>query len=248
VSTPDHVRHNQAFWESDAAAYQAVHGAALGRDALAWGVWRIPESGVDALGDVRGRDVLELGCGAAQWAVALRAAGARVIGLDISLGQLGFARQADGALPLVAADAESAPFRDGAFDLVFCDHGAMSFCDPAATLPETARLLRPGGRLVFAMTAPLVYLTYDQETERQTRKLRVDYFGMYRFTESNGTSDFQLPYGEWIRRFGANGFVVRDLIELQAPPDAVTTYEWVPTRWAQRWPSEHIWVVEKSEA
>ena len=41
------------------------------------------------------------------------------------------------------------PLADSSFDLVFCDHGAMSFCDPAVTLPEVARLLRPGGRFVF---------------------------------------------------------------------------------------------------
>ncbi|MGI9184330.1 MAG: RNA polymerase sigma factor [Solirubrobacteraceae bacterium] len=41
----------------------------------AWGVWQRPESELNVLGDVAGRDVLELGCGAAQWSIALRERG-----------------------------------------------------------------------------------------------------------------------------------------------------------------------------
>ena len=65
-----------------------MHGAELGRLSLAWGVWRIPESELQVFGDTSGLDVLEYGCGAAQWATALAAGGARVVGLDQSRGQL----------------------------------------------------------------------------------------------------------------------------------------------------------------
>src|SRR6185312_12449076 len=100
-------------------------------------------------GDVAGRDVLELGCGAGQWSVALEPLGADVVGLDVSRAQLRHARVASGSLALVAADAEHLPFADNVFDIVFCDHGAMSFCDPERTLPEVARVIRTGGRFAF---------------------------------------------------------------------------------------------------
>src|SRR6478609_5823984 len=124
----DHVRHNRAFWDADSDGYQAAHGEALRREPRAWGAFRAPESELHVLGDVRDRDVLELGCGAAQWSIALLADGARPIGLDVSTVQLGHARAAHGSLPLTLASGERLPFAGARFDVVFCDHGALSFC------------------------------------------------------------------------------------------------------------------------
>ena len=69
-------------------------------------------------------------------------------------------------MPLVCASGEAVPFADATFDLVFCDHGAMSFCDPDRSVPEVARLLRPGGRLVFSHSTPWPYLTWNPKRER----------------------------------------------------------------------------------
>src|SRR5215831_20151713 len=104
--TSSHIRHNRAFWDNDADAYQSDHGGALDRAPLAWGAYRIPEAELQILGDVRERDILELGCGAAQWSIALAGRGARVIGLDLSAQQLRHARAGDAALPLVHASGE----------------------------------------------------------------------------------------------------------------------------------------------
>ncbi|HTD37568.1 MAG TPA: class I SAM-dependent methyltransferase, partial [Candidatus Limnocylindrales bacterium] len=97
-------------------------------------MWSIPESELNVLGDVRGKDVLELGCGAAQWSIALAGLGARCVGLDNSARQLEHARRAMAAagvdFPLVHASVENVPLPDASFDVVFCDHGAMTFADP----------------------------------------------------------------------------------------------------------------------
>ena len=47
-------------------------------------MWQLPESELQILGDVAGKDVLEYGCGAAQWSILLAQAGARPVGLDNS--------------------------------------------------------------------------------------------------------------------------------------------------------------------
>lgn len=245
-----HERHNREFWDADADDYQAVHGVDLTGRALAWGAWRIPEAELGVLGDVGGLDVLELGCGAGQWSIALAARSARLVGLDQSLVQLKHAVEnrdaAHVGVPLVAASGEAVPFRDASFDIVFCDHGAMSFCDPRVTVPEVARLLRPAGMLAFAQTSPLLYLTWDERRERQDTKLHRSYFDLGRLELGDGTIDFQIPHSEWFRLFREHGFFVEDFSELRPPEGATTTYDdFAPLDWARRWPAEQIWKARK---
>jgi hypothetical protein len=125
---------------------------------------------------------------------------------------------------------------------VFCDHGAISFCNPDVIVPECARVLRPGGRLAFCVSHPLLYLTYDEEKERQTRRLHLTYDDLGRMYPGEGTIDWVLPVTEWFRVLRTNGFAVDDVIELRAPAGATTTYDYfAPPKWAQRWPAEWIW-------
>lgn len=247
--TSAHEQHNREFWDADADDYQAAHGEQLERGKV-WGAWALPEAELGILGDVRGLDVLEYGCGGAQWAVALAREGAHVVALDQSRRQLRHAATnvgaADSEVALVCASGERIPFRDAAFDLVFCDHGAMSFCDPDRAVPEAARLLRAGGRLVFNKATILHYLTYDDDRDRQGETLRHDYFDSRVFDSTEGTVDFQIPYGEWIRLLRAHRLVLEDLLELRPPVGATTTYgEFVQLDWARRWPAEEIWVARK---
>jgi SAM-dependent methyltransferase len=237
----DHVRHNREFWDRDADDYQAVHGDALTRRPLAWGAFRAPESELHALGDVAGKRMLELGCGAGQWSIALDGRGAQCIGLDLSRVQLRHAREQAATLPLVNANGEQLPFADASFDIVFCDHGALSFCDPARIVPEVARVLRPGGSLTFCASTPLLYLTWNAKKEKQSRRLHTTYDDLGQMPFDDGTIDWVLPPGEWIRVLHANELAVEDLVELRPPADATTTYGFAPLEWARRWPAEWIW-------
>ena len=242
---PGHVAKNRAYWERESDAYQARHGPQLAAKAgLAWGVWQIPEAELRVLGDMAGLDALELGCGAAQWSIALAGLGARPVGLDVSPRQLEHARRGMAAagvdFPLVEASAEDVPLEGEAFDVVFCDHGAFNFADPGRLVPECARLLRPGGLLAFSRLSPVIDLCFDLGAERVEERLVNDYFELERFEDSESV-DFFLPYGGWIRLFRRHGFEVEDLIELRPPEGATTTYDSVPYEWARRWPAEIIW-------
>jgi len=244
------ARTNRRFWDRSADEYQEQHGSQLNERELAWGVWAIPEAELNVFGPVTGQDILELGCGGGQWSIFLARTGARPVGLDNSRQQLLHARRlmanAHVTFPVVHATAERIPFADERFDVVFCDHGGMSFADPDLTVAEAARVLRPGGLLAFNMSSPLLFLCWSEWTEAVEPKLQKDYFGMRRFDYTDGLVEYQLPYGEWIRLFRKNGLVLEDLIELRPPKDATTTYEeLVPLEWARRWPAENIWKVRK---
>jgi SAM-dependent methyltransferase len=242
----EHADRNRESWNADADDYQARHAAMLeASGGMAWGVWQIPEAELQVLGEVRDRDILEFGCGAAQWSIALARAGARPVGLDLSERQLEHARrlmaEAGVDFPLIHASAEGVPVGDASFDIVFCDHGAMTFADPYRTVPEAARLLRPGGLFAFNHGSPILSIAWAADAERAGDRLVVDYFGMHRF-DYGDSIDFNLPYGEWIRLFRANGFEVEDLIEPRPAPDATSTYrDEVEREWSRRWPAECIW-------
>ena len=243
----DHVRRNREFWDADSDDYQAAHGNDLTQRPLAWGAFRIPESELQVLSDIAGKDVLELGCGGAQWSIALTGTGTKCVGLDVSRSQLRHARKRAEALALVQANGEQLPFADASFDVVFCDHGALSFCDPQQIVPEVARVLRAGGSLAFCAATPLLYLTWNTEKQKQSRRLHRSYDELGRIDLGDGTIDWVLPPGEWIRILRAHHLDVEDLIELRPPAGATTTYdEFVPPKWARRWPAEWIWKARRS--
>jgi SAM-dependent methyltransferase len=129
---------------------------------------------------------------------------------------------------------------------VFCDHGAMTFADPYRTVPEAARLLRSGGLFAFSHHTPIESIAWPLDSDKVGDRLVVDYFGMHRLDDGE-TSTFQLPYGEWIRLFRANGLVVEDLIEPRPADGATSSYRTEEElAWARRWPAEEIWRVRKA--
>jgi SAM-dependent methyltransferase len=246
----EHALKNRVHWDGTSDAYQARHGEQLEANRLAWGVWSIPESELNVLGDVAGKDVLEFGCGAAQWSIGLTKLGARCVGLDNSERQLAHARRAMAAscvdFPLVHASAEAVPLPDASFDIVFCDHGAMTFADPDRTVPEAARLLRPGGRFAFDAHTPIQFICYNDATTQVGETLHANYFE----TTSDDDGEcvaFTRTYGDWIRLFRRNGLTILDLLELRAPEGAVSSYrDYVGYDWARKWPAEQIWVLERT--
>src|SRR4051794_24417362 len=123
------ARANRLWWDLNAEDYYAEHGTTLGDADLLWCPEGLREAEAGLLGDVRGLNVLEVGCGAGQAGRWLVGQGARVAAFDISFGQLVKGRELDGrtglGLPTVQADAQSLPFRAGAFDLVVSAFGAI---------------------------------------------------------------------------------------------------------------------------
>jgi SAM-dependent methyltransferase len=106
----------------------------------------------ERLGDVRGRDVLDYGCGHGMAAVVLARRGGRVTAFDLSPAYVAEARAraaANGvAVDFVAADGQRLPFADGSFDAVW-GHAVLHHVPLAAAARELARVLRPGGIAVF---------------------------------------------------------------------------------------------------
>lgn len=104
------------------------------------------------LGDVRGLNVLDFGCGHGMAAVVFARHGARVTAFDLSTGYLEEARQraqANGVgIEFVAADGERLPFADATFDRIW-GNAVLHHLDLTVAAAELLRVLRPGGLAVF---------------------------------------------------------------------------------------------------
>jgi SAM-dependent methyltransferase len=222
-----------------------------------WGMWCIPQSRLPVLpAGLAGVAAVELGCGSGYVSAWLARRGARPVGVDVSARQLAVAHrlQAEFGLrfPLVQADAERVPLGAGCAGLVISEYGASVWCDPFRWIPEAARLLRPGGRLVFMVQSTLARMCIP-ERGPATGRLERDLFGLHRVVR-RGTSGseyqlFTLPHGEWIRLLGRCGLMVEDLIEVQVPPGAANNdFPELPDEWAQRWPAEEVWFARRSSA
>ena len=253
----DHVAENRASWDAVAEHWVEPGRRRWADPRIRWGIWEVAEDDVRLLPDLEGLDAVELGCGTGYVSSWLARGGARPIGLDNSSKQLAtaamFQREFGVSFPLVQGDAERAPFRDGSFDLAVSEYGAIIWCDPYHWVPEAARILRPGGRLVCLGNSYLLMLTMPDDGETATECLQRAHFGMHRFTtpdDGSGVVEFHIPHGEMIRLLRRSGFEVEDLVEIGAPSveagtapigsDPMATVEW-----ARRWPNEQAWIARR---
>ena len=246
---PEHVVENRRYW--DGMADEWVEGGEIAwAQEPAWGNWQLPEEEVGMLpDDMSGMRAIELGCGTGYVSAWMARRGASVVGIDISEKQLATARRLAGEhgvdLVLHHGNAEDVPEPDGSFDFAISEYGAAIWCDPTRWLPEAARLLRPGGRLVFLGNHPLSLICVPADGSPTAFTLERDYFGLDRLDWSAvevdpGGMEFNRPISSWFRLFRETGFRVDDYLELQAPEEAEDRYA-VPGAWARRFPAEQVW-------
>ena len=248
VSESDHVLRNRAEWDNWASDYVATGERNWAADEPSWGIFDVPESTLPLLpDDLEGLDAIELGCGTGYVSAWLARRGARPVGIDNSEKQLETARRLQSEhgidFPLMHGNAEAVPLPDASFDLAISEYGASIWCDPYRWIPEAARLLRPGGRLVFLANSVLLMLCTPEDPEEKVgERLLRPLFGMHRTDWPDDQSvEFHLPHGEMLALLRNSGFEVEELTEVQVPEDATTRYPYVDAKWAQRWPCEEVW-------
>jgi len=250
---PDYVLRNREEWDAWASDYVATAERNWAAEEPTWGIWDVPESAVPLLApesELDGIDAIELGCGTAYVSAWLARRGAKPVGIDNSEAQLETARRLQGEhgldFPLIHGNAEEVPFPDASFDLAISEYGASIWCDPYKWIPEAARLLRPGGRLVFLVNSVQQMLCFPDEPgaepgERLVRPL----FGLHRMEWSDDRSvEFHLPHGKLLALLREQGFDVEELIEVQPGPEATSRYA-VRLEWARKWPCEEVWKARK---
>ncbi|MBC7291781.1 MAG: class I SAM-dependent methyltransferase [Actinotalea sp.] len=250
----DDGRAARHWWDANAEDYLDEHGVALGVSDFRWCPEGLREEEARLLGDVTGRRVLEVGAGAAQCTRWLRARGVDAVASDLSAGMLAAARRLDEVAgtrtPLLQADARRLPLPDGTLDVVFTAYGALPFVPDARALHrEAARVLRPGGRWVFAVTHPVRWAFPDDPGERGLTATR-SYFDRtpYVETDEHGTvtyAEYHRTVGDHVRDLVAAGLHLVDLVEPEWPAGNTRTWGgWSPLRGA-RIPGTAVFVTRK---
>lgn len=250
---PDSIARNIEHWtKSNAERLDAGAAQAWSRPEPTWGIFGIGEAALGSpLGEVRGLDIVELGCGTAYFSAILAKKGARPVGVDPTPAQLASARRLQTetgiSFPLVEAPGERVPLPDASFDLAVSGYGASLWADPHRWVPEAARLLRPGGRLVFLTNSVIAILCSPDEGD-VIEELQRPQAGMFRFEWPNEIGvEYHLSHGDWIDLLHGSGFEVERLIDVYAMPESKRhgPYGYVSPEWARKWPAEEIWTARK---
>lgn len=244
---------NRAFWDAISARYQDEMRADL-EGTFAWGPSCPPEEKLRVLGDVRGMDVLDIGCGGGQTTAWLaRQGAARVVGIDASPAQLDHARAfaeregvagsvlflETGAHDLTGLASESFDLAVSAFVLGYVE-------DVDAAFREVHRVLRPGGTFAFSWSSPGFERT--SLTEEGMLLVSRPYWdrGPFEVEEEDGTViEWSRTYGDWLGALVRAGFIVTDIIE---PPPEPRESAWAtthPLRKIQLVPGTTIWKAVK---
>lgn len=231
---------NLAWWDADADDYQATHAEFLGAADFVWCPEGLRESDAGLLGRLAAADVLELGCGAASCARWLATHDARPVAMDLSGGMLRHARSGNAIagidVPLVQGNAEQLPLATGSFDVACSAFGAVPFvASLESTFAELARVLRPGGRWVFAVTHPMRWIFPDDPGPAGLTASQ-SYFDRTPYTEVDGADEptyveYHRTMGDYVRALTAAGFRLVDLVEPEWPAGHTRSWgQWSPLR------------------
>jgi SAM-dependent methyltransferase len=253
MSISEDLRRNRAAWTRANEKYTDAQAAeAWAQDAIEWGTYGLPEAELTTLGDVSGKDVVELGCGTAYFSAWLAKSRARPVGVDITPAQLDTARRMQAQtgieFPLIEADAADVPLPDASFDLAVSEYGASIWVDPEKWIREAHRLLRPGGDLVFLCNTPLSVMCMPDDGKVEERLLRSQFeLGRMAWPGEDEGVEYHLGHSDMLRLLRDTGFDVLGLWELRAPERSTDHefYDFVPAEWARRWPAEEIWKARK---
>ena len=240
------------WWDSWSQQFQEVYGGSGTEIAVDFGPGVPAGEDLDLLGELDGTEVIELGCGGAQFGIALAQEGADVTGVDISEEQLAYARERadehETDIELIEASVMDLPMIEArSYDLAVSAFAFQWVADLQACFDEAYRILRPGGRLVFSVDHPL-YRRLDPETG----ELSVSYFDdkprrEYREELKAEMVVYRRRISEIVSPLLASGFTLKQLLEPgYADPDAYeSAYGMFQPEWMAQIPPTLIIAAEK---
>jgi len=206
------------WWNSWADQFQEEYGGDEIDVGIAWGPGAAEGDDLGLLGDLEGTKAIELGCGGAQFGIALSERGADVTGVDISAEQLAYARaladDRDQNIEFIETSVTDMPMiQDATYELAFSAWAFQWVADLDACFAEAYRILQEGGRFVFSVDHPY-YKLLDPETPDFERS----YFDESPRRAYSDSLDAEMviyrrPVSEVVNRLIDTGFTIEELRE-----------------------------------
>jgi len=231
------TQETKKWWEATSQYYQKDSDIPIGIHYGPGAPFEDGKHGLHLLGNLRGKRVLEIGCGGAQCGIAMAKQGAHVTGIDISEAQLKFARYlADKNkvdMKFYQGDIKKFPYiKSNSQDLVFTAWALLYVDDLESCFKESYRVLKPKGNFVLAMPHPF-FNTIDPKT----LKLRQSYLGAGKWENTETWQDgskhkfvmYNRTVSEISNTLSDSGFTIEKMIE----PDSRIHYARDP--WYNLW-------------
>ena len=206
------------WWNSWADQFQEEYGGDEIDVGIAWGPGAAEGDDLGLLGDLEGTKAIELGCGGAQFGIALSEHGADVTGVDVSAEQLAYARaladDRDQNIEFIETSVTDMPMiQDATYELAFSAWAFQWVADLDACFAEAYRILQEGGRFVFSVDHPY-YKLLDPETHDFERS----YFDESPRRAYSDSLDAEMviyrrPVSEVVNRLIDTGFTIEELRE-----------------------------------
>jgi SAM-dependent methyltransferase len=206
------------WWNSWADQFQEEYGGDEIDVGIAWGPGAAEGDDLGLLGDLEGTKAIELGCGGAQFGIALSERGADVTGVDISAEQVAYARaladDRDQNIEFIETSVTDMPMiQDATYELAFSAWAFQWVADLDACFAEAYRILQEGGRFVFSVDHPY-YKLLDPETHEFERS----YFDDSPRRAYSDSLDAEMviyrrPVSEVVNRLIDTGFTIEELRE-----------------------------------
>ena len=222
-------KHIKKYWEENSKYYQEESDIKIG---IHYGPGAPFEDRLKLLGNLRGKKVIEIGCGGSQCAIAMAKKGANVTGVDQSQEQLKFAKN------LAQKNKVKIKFIQGSFqnlrklksnnyDIAFSAFAFQYSPELLSLFKQVRRILKKGGIFVFSLDHPFFKIINPK-----TLKAQQSYFKTGRYTEKNKGINFVAYHhtiSELFNPLVEAGFIVEKIIE----PDSREKYSGDP--WYGLW-------------
>jgi ubiquinone/menaquinone biosynthesis C-methylase UbiE len=201
---------NRVSWNLLSDYYQKTTLISL--EDVHYGPYSPGEKTLMVIGDVKGLDVLELGCGGGQNAIVLAKWGAKTVkALDQSSNQLEYARNIaitqNVEIEFLEGSMEDLSMvNDNSVDLIVSSH-ALSYVENLENvLTESYRVLRKPGRIVICILHPMMPVVWEAMEEGSFKKIR-SYF-----SDERDIWDWEDKDGQKIASFGSTYFRFEQII------------------------------------
>jgi ubiquinone/menaquinone biosynthesis C-methylase UbiE len=195
---------------------------------------------ISLLKNVKGKKVLDLGCGTGRHTIILKKRGARVWGLDLSPKMLEIAKTEIKGVDFKVGTVYNLPYRSNFFDVVVAGLVVEYFKDIDKAFKEIHRVLKKDGIFVFSITHPLLEISKHIKGRPHTFRKFGNYFKEGRTYAHWPTFMTNILYyhrtlQSWIRAIVRNKFVIEDFLDAKplkegkkVNPDAYRTYSRIP--------------------